>query len=329
MRDEHGIQAEGLVREFKGGIRAVDGIALQVAPGEIYGFLGPNGAGKSTTVHMLTTLLPPTAGSARVAGFDVVREGARVRAAIGAALQEAALDPLLTGREHLRLQTALHGMTKAERRPRTEALLERVGLTQAANRKVRTYSGGMKRRLDLALALVHEPSILFLDEPTTGLDPQSRNGLWAEVARLASDEGVTVFLTTQYLEEADVLADRVGIIDRGHIVAEGRPAALKAEIGRPSVEAIPCSAGDRAAVAEVLRRFGRPVPGSPKGVTVRLDGGEEALADVVRALEAESLHLDHLQLHAPTLDDVFLAKTGRSLEGAGDEAEAEPQPVSA
>ena len=329
MRDEHGIQAEGLVREFKGGIRAVDGIALQVAPGEIYGFLGPNGAGKSTTVHMLTTLLPPTAGSARVAGFDVVREGARVRAAIGAALQEAALDPLLTGREHLRLQTALHGMTKAERRPRTEALLERVGLTQAANRKVRTYSGGMKRRLDLALALVHEPSILFLDEPTTGLDPQSRNGLWAEVARLASDEGVTVFLTTQYLEEADVLADRVGIIDRGHIVAEGRPAALKAEIGRPSVEAGPCSAGDRAAVAEVLRRFGRPVPGSPKGVTVRLDGGEEALADVVRALEAESLHLDHLQLHAPTLDDVFLAKTGRSLEGAGDEAEAEPQPVSA
>ena len=329
MRDEHGIQAEGLVREFKGGIRAVDGIALQVAPGEIYGFLGPNGAGKSTTVHMLTTLLPPTAGSARVAGFDVVREGARVRAAIGAALQEAALDPLLTGREHLRLQTALHGITKAERRPRTEALLERVGLTQAANRKVRTYSGGMKRRLDLALALVHEPSILFLDEPTTGLDPQSRNGLWAEVARLASDEGVTVFLTTQYLEEADVLADRVGIIDRGHIVAEGRPAALKAEIGRPSVEAIPCSAGDRAAVAEVLRRFGRPVPGSPKGVTVRLDGGEEALADVVRALEAESLHLDHLQLHAPTLDDVFLAKTGRSLEGAGDEAEAEPQPVSA
>ncbi|MGH3024294.1 MAG: ATP-binding cassette domain-containing protein [Gaiellaceae bacterium] len=331
MRDEHGIQAEGLVREFKGGIRAVDGIALEVAPGEIYGFLGPNGAGKSTTVHMLTTLLPPTAGSARVAGFDVAHEGARVRAAIGAALQEAALDPLLTGREHLRLQTALHGMTRAQRRPRTKALLERVGLTQAADRKVRTYSGGMKRRLDLALALVHEPSILFLDEPTTGLDPQSRNALWAEVARLASDEGVTVFLTTQYLEEADVLADRIGIIDHGRIVAEGRPAALKAEIGRPSVEAVPCSSGDRTAVAEVLGRFGRPVPGSPKGVTVRLDGGEEALADVVRALEAEGLHLEHLQLHAPTLDDVFLAKTGRSLEGAGDEleAESEPEPVPA
>ena len=325
MRDAHGIQAEALVRDFKGGIRAVDAIDLEVAPGEIYGFLGPNGAGKSTTVHMLTTLLPPTSGSARVAGFDVVREGAQVRAAIGAALQEAALDPLLTGREHLRLQTALHGMPKAQRRQRSQALLERVGLTEAADRKVKTYSGGMKRRLDLALALVHEPSTLFLDEPTTGLDPQSRNALWSEVARLARD-GVTVFLTTQYLEEADVLADRVGIIDHGRIVAAGTPAALKAEIGRPSVEAIPADAADLSAVARTLLRFGAPVPGSPKGASVRLDGGEEALADVVRALDAEGLHLQHLQLHAPTLDDVFLAKTGRSLEGAGDELDAEPEP---
>jgi ABC-2 type transport system ATP-binding protein len=329
MRDEHGIQAEGLTREFKGGILAVDAIDLAVAPGEIFGFLGPNGAGKSTTVHMLTTLLPPTAGTARVAGFDVREHGEHVRAAIGAALQEAALDPLLTGREHLRLQTALHGMHRAERRRRSDALLERVGLTEAADRKVRTYSGGMKRRLDLALALVHEPSILFLDEPTTGLDPQSRNALWAEVARLARDDGVTVFLTTQYLEEADVLADRVGIIDHGHIVAEGTPVALKAEIGRPSVEAIPADPADLAAVARTLRRFGAPVPGSPKAASVRLDGGEEALADVVRAFDAEGLHLQHLQLHAPTLDDVFLAKTGRSLEGAGEEPEAEPEPVPA
>jgi ABC-2 type transport system ATP-binding protein len=278
---------------------------------------------------MLTTLLPPTAGTARVAGYDVREQGEHVRAAIGAALQEAALDPLLTGREHLRLQTALHGMPRAERRERSQALLERVGLTEAADRKVRTYSGGMKRRLDLALALVHEPRILFLDEPTTGLDPQSRNALWAEVARLARDDGVTVFLTTQYLEEADVLADRVGIIDHGHIVAEGTPVSLKAEIGRPSVEAIPAEATDLVAVSRTLARFGAPVPGSPKGASVRLDGGEEALADVVRALDAEGLHQQHLQLHAPTLDVVFLAKTGRSLEGAGGEPEAEPEPVPA
>jgi ABC-2 type transport system ATP-binding protein len=328
MRDEHGIEVEGLVREFKNGPRAVDGIDLRVAPGEIYGFLGPNGAGKSTTVHMLTTLLPPTAGRARVAGYDVVADGPKVRAAIGAALQEAALDPLLTAREHLRLQTAMHGIGREERVRRSETLLERVGLTRAADRKVRGYSGGMKRRLDLALALVHEPSILFLDEPTTGLDPQSRSALWIEVGRLAKEEGVTVFLTTQYLEEADVLADRVGIIDHGRIVAEGTPAALKAQIGRPSVEAVPADPADREAVAGTLARFGELQPGSPKGVAVRLREGDEALADIVRALDAEELRVEHLQLHAPSLDDVFLAKTGRSLEGASEE-EAEPEPVPA
>src|SRR5215218_1445552 len=235
----NGIEVEGLAREFKGGVRAVDGVDLTVEPGEIFGFLGPNGAGKSTTVLMLTTLLPPSSGTARVAGHDIVREGPAVRRAIGAALQEAALDPLLTGREHMRLQTTLQGVPKAERGPRGDALLERVGLMEAADRKVRGYSGGMKRRLDLALALVHRPRILFLDEPTTGLDPQSRSELWEEVARLAREDGVTVFLTTQYLEEADLLAHRVGIIDRGHIVAAGTPDSLKAEIGRPSVEATP------------------------------------------------------------------------------------------
>jgi ABC-2 type transport system ATP-binding protein len=192
------IETQGLVREFKKGPRAVDGIDLRVEPGEVYGFLGPNGAGKSTTVHMLTTLLPPTDGRAWVAGHDIVHDGAAVRATIGAALQEAALDPFLTGREHLRLQTALHGMTGAEARERSQQLLERVGLVQAADRRVGGYSGGMKRRLDLALALVHRPRILFLDEPTTGLDVQSRSALWAEVQRLAADRGVTVFLTTQY-----------------------------------------------------------------------------------------------------------------------------------
>src|SRR3954462_7158500 len=221
MTSDNGIEVDGLVREFKGGVRAVDGIHFRVEPGEIYGFLGPNGAGKSTTVLMLTTLLPPTAGTARVAGYDIVHEGAHVREAIGAALQEAALDPLLTRRQHLRLPTTLHGLPKRERLRRGDELLERVGLTDAADRKVGGYSGGMKRRLDLAMALVHGPAILFLDELTPGLDPQSRSALWDEVRRLADEEGVTVFLTTQYLEEADVLADRVGIIGRGRIVAEG------------------------------------------------------------------------------------------------------------
>jgi len=317
-----GIEVEGLVREFKNGPKAVDGIHLQVAPGEIYGFLGPNGAGKSTTVHMLTTLLPPTSGTARVAGYDVVSEGPQVRAAIGAALQEAALDPLLTGREHLRLQASLQALPRGERNQRADELIARVGLTHAADRKVRGYSGGMKRRLDLAMALVHSPSVLFLDEPTTGLDIQSRTALWDEVARLARDDEVTVFLTTQYLEEADVLADRVGIIDHGHIVAEGTTDELKAEVGRPTVEAIPTDPDDAARLADMLARFGDPC-GSTKGVAVRLETGEISLADVVRALDDAGIEVANLWLHQPTLDDVFLAKTGRSLEGSDDD-EAEP-----
>src|SRR2546421_2668367 len=267
------IEVEGLVMEFKKGPRAVDGIDLQVAPGEIYGFLGPNGAGKSTTVLMLTTLLPPTEGRARVAGHDIVSDGPAVRRAIGAALQEAALDPFLTGREHMRLQGGLHGLSHAERERRGDELLARVGLSEAADRKVREYSGGMKRRLDLGLALVHKPRILFLDEPTTGLDIQSRTALWEEVRRLSRADGVTVFLTTQYLEEADVLADRVGIIDHGRIVAEGTPAELTAQIGRPTVEAMPADEG----IADVLARFGEPVP-SAKGVAVRLAGDADLTA---------------------------------------------------
>src|SRR5438128_730395 len=317
--DGHAIEAERLVRVFKKGPRAVGGIDLAVAPGEIYGFLGPNGAGKSTTVHMLTTLLPPTEGTARVAGYDVVSQGPQVRASIGAALQEAALDPLLTGREHLRLQASLQALPRETRKARADELLTRVGLTEAADRKVRGYSGGMKRRLDLAMALVHSPRILFLDEPTTGLDIQSRTALWQEVGRLARDDGVTVFLTTQYLEEADVLADRVGIIDHGHIVAEGTPDELKAQIGRPTVEAIPGDGTDPGAIARILERFGEPTGGSPKGVAVRLSHGVEDLAGIVRALDADGIKVEQLQLHAPSLDDVFLAKTGRSLEGAGEE----------
>jgi ABC-2 type transport system ATP-binding protein len=323
--DRNGIEAERLVRRFKG-VDAVTGIDLNVAPAEIYGFLGPNGAGKSTTVHMLTTLLPPTSGTARVAGYDIVKQGPQVRRAIGAALQEAALDPLLTGRDHMRLQTSLHGIPRGERAARGDELLERVGLTLAADRKIRTYSGGMKRRLDLALALVHRPRLLFLDEPTTGLDPQSRSALWSEVGRLAKEEGVTVFLTTQYLEEADVLADRVGIIDHGRIVAEGTPAALKAEIGRPTVEIVPADPEQRGRLADVLRRFGELVQFSPSTVAVRCPHGEYDLAEIVRALDAEDIHAANIQLHAPSLDDVFLEKTGRTLEGAAAEAEAEARP---
>ena len=319
MTGANGIEVENLVRDYRKGPRAVDGIDLSVAPGEIYGFLGPNGAGKSTTVHVLTTLLPPTSGTARVGGYDVVKDGPKVRGLIGVALQEAALDPLLTARDHLRLQATLQGVPKGERERRADALLDRVGLADAADRKVAGYSGGMKRRLDVALALVHGPRILFLDEPTTGLDPQSRTALWEEVARLRREDGVTLFLTTQYLEEADVLADRVGIIDRGKIVAEGTPAELKAEIGRPSVHAIPRRDDDRPRIAEFLSRFGEPLDTS-RDVAVRLRNGL-GLTDIVRAVDADGVDVVDLELRAPTLDDVFLAKTGRTLEGATEEAE--------
>jgi ABC-2 type transport system ATP-binding protein len=316
---DNGIEVRELVREYKKGPRAVDGIDISVAPGEIYGFLGPNGAGKSTTVHVLTTLLPPTSGTALVAGYDVVKDGPKIRGLIGVALQEAALDPLLTARDHLRLQATLQSVPKQQRGPRAEELLHRVGLVDAADRKVAGYSGGMKRRLDLALALVHSPRILFLDEPTTGLDPQSRTDIWNEVALMRREAGVTVFLTTQYLEEADVLADRVGIIDSGKIVAEGTPAELKAEIGRPSVHAIPRSEDDRPKIAEFLAQFGEPLA-STRDVAVRLREGL-GLTDIVRAVDANGVDIADIELHAPTLDDVFLAKTGRTLEGAAEEAE--------
>jgi ABC-2 type transport system ATP-binding protein len=318
------IEVADLVKEYPGH-RAVDGINLFVNPGEIYGFLGPNGAGKSTTVHMLTTLLPVTSGSARIAGLDVMRDGARVRETIGVALQAAALDMHLNAWEHMEMQTALHGIRKSERRKIAEELLGRVDLLDAAGRLVGGYSGGMKRRLDLALALVHSPRVLFLDEPTTGLDPQSRTALWEEVARLVREEGMTVFLTTQYLEEADVMADRVGIIDHGEMVAEDTPSALKAEIGRPTVEVIPVERSDFAAASEVLTRFGELATSAHGGVAARLRPGVEDLADVIRALDQASIKVTNVQLHAPTLDDVFLIKTGRSLAGAAEEDDSGQQ----
>jgi ABC-2 type transport system ATP-binding protein len=320
----YGIAVHDLHKQFKGGPKAVDGISLAVAPGQIYGFLGPNGAGKSTTVLILTTLLPPDGGYATVQGYDVVKQGPQVRASIGAALQEAALDPMLTGREHMRLQTALQGLARSTRRARGNELLERMGLTGAADRRVGGYSGGMKRRLDLALALVHEPRVLFLDEPTTGLDPQSRADLWQEVSRLAREDGVTVFLTTQYLEEADVLADHIGIINHGRIVAEGTPDALKAEIGRPTLEVVPADPADRQRFAEVLTRFGPATStAKPNAVAVLLDEGADALASVIRGIDAAALRMDSFQVHRPTLDDVFLAKTGEAF-AEGDHGASAP-----
>jgi len=312
------IEARGLWRTFKGGVEAVRGIDLAVRRGEVFGFLGPNGAGKTTTVRMLCTLLPPTKGSATVAGVDVVSEADQVRRRIGVALQEIGLDPLQTGRELLELQCGLYGIRGADGRGRTAELLALVGLTEAAERRTKTYSGGMKRRLDLALALLHNPRILFLDEPTTGLDVQSRTALWDEVARLAREEGTTVFLTTQYLEEADVLADRVGIIDRGTIVAEGTPAQLKAQVAKPTIELVPRDAGRCGDARAALAPFGTPVAERAAGsIAVRLNSGADQLAAIVRALDGADVAVAHLALHEPTLDDVFLAKTGRSLEGAG------------
>src|SRR6478609_7896825 len=272
------IAVAGLERAF-GDVLAVQGIDLEVAEGEIYGFLGPNGAGKTTTVRMLTTLLLPTGGSARVGGHDVVKEARSVRRAIGVALQEAALDPLMTGRELIRLQATLHGIPRRDGERRADSLLERVDLGDAADRRVGTYSGGMQRRLDLAAALVHEPTVLFLDEPTTGLDPVSRKTIWEEVEKL-NREGTTVFLTTQYLEEADKLANRVGIIDEGRIVAEDTPGRLKEQIGHPHLE-IKLIDGSPEEAEEVVGRFGKPLPRKDGAVLVELEGGAVKVAPVV------------------------------------------------
>lgn len=311
------IYAENLVRRF-GPIEAVAGIDLSVAPGEIFGFLGPNGAGKSTTVRMLTTLLKPTEGIARVAGFDVVKDADSVRRAIGVALQDAAIDPLMTGRELLRLQAILHGIDKQEGEHRGKSLLETVGLTAAADRRVGTYSGGMRRRLDLALALVHEPEILFLDEPTTGLDPNSRVALWEEVRKLNIERGTTVLLTTQYMEEADQLAGRIAIIDNGKIVARGTPAELKAKVGDPTLRVALPTGTEKLPAEQVLVAFGEVLPDSADHVSIRLAGGASQVAAVARALEGAEIPVAGLELHNPSLDDVFQIATGRRLEGAHD-----------
>ncbi|WP_036725870.1 daunorubicin resistance protein DrrA family ABC transporter ATP-binding protein [Patulibacter minatonensis] len=310
------VAVRGLERAFKGGIKAVDGLDLEVREGEIYGFLGPNGAGKTTTVRMLVTLLRPTAGQALVAGHDVVTEADAVRRNIGVALQEAAIDPLMTGRELLRMQGALHGMRGGEARRRSEDLLERVGLTDAGDRRVGQYSGGMRRRLDLAMALVHRPKVLFLDEPTTGLDPTSRNALWREVRGLNAD-GTTVFLTTQYLEEAEQLADRVGIIAGGSLVAEGTPGELKARVGEPTLNVHLAEGADVPAAREALAAVGPLVENQDGGcVAIRAARGQATVPVAVRVLDDAGIAVESLEVVSPTLDDVFAAVTGSTLEGA-------------
>jgi ABC-2 type transport system ATP-binding protein len=310
------IVVAGLERAF-GEVLAVQGIDLAVEEGEIYAFLGPNGAGKTTTVRMLTTLLLPTGGSATVAGHDIVKQARAVRGTIGVALQEAALDPLMTGRELIRLQATLQGIPTAEGRRRADDLLERVDLSAAADRRVGTYSGGMQRRLDLAAALVHEPRVLFLDEPTTGLDPVSRKTIWEEV-RTLNDDGTTVFLTTQYLEEADQLADNVGIIDSGRLVAEGTPESLKAEFGHPHIQLQ--LAGSVVEAESVLAPIGRLLPPKDgKKVLVEVENGAADIPRVVRALDEAGIAVEALELVRPTLDDVFVDKTGYHLEEESEE----------
>ena len=308
------IEANQLARSF-GDTRAVDGVDLSVASGEIYGFLGPNGAGKSTMMRMLTTLLAPTGGSASVAGFDVARDAEKVRLRIGVALQDAALDGKQTGRELLDLQGRLYGLSKVERGQRLAELLQLVDIGSAIDDRISTYSGGMKRRLDLAAALVHQPEVLFLDEPTTGLDPTSRAAVWTEVRYLNQVLGMTIFLTTQYLEEADALANRVGIIAHGKLVAEGTPTELKRSIGSDVIIAR-VAAGTATEVAQVVDRLDavERVETSGDEVVMSVAHGAAAISPVAVALADAGVVVEGLTLRTPTLDDVFLHLTGGRMQ---------------
>ncbi|MBI2704407.1 MAG: ATP-binding cassette domain-containing protein [Actinobacteria bacterium] len=322
------IAASGLSRRF-GTTAAVDGLDLSVGRGEIYGFLGPNGVGKSTTVRMFCTLLAPSAGTAMVAGHDVAREPDAVRSRIGAALQEVALDPKQTGTELLRLQGRLYGFTRPEIADRLREIADLVDIGDALDRPIQTYSGGMKRRLDLAAALVYNPDVLFLDEPTTGLDPVSRRRVWEEVRRLNQQLGMTIFLTTQYLEEADTLADRVGIIDAGRLVAEGAPADLKRSVGQDVI--IVRLDGDAASAVDAVGR----VPGVTTverrhdELFVSVENGAATIGPVAVALAGTEVALRDLTLRTPTLDDVFLELTGSRIQNGDSRTDESDSPVDA
>lgn len=321
-----GVEVDELVKVYPGGTRAVDGISFRAAPGEFLGFLGPNGAGKTTTIRILATLLRPTGGRARVAGLDVVADAAAVRRRIGFATQTVTIDQMATGRENLTLIGRLHGMSGAELRPRVEELLELMGLTEAAGKLAGTYSGGMRRRLDLASALVHQPEVLFLDEPTEGLDPQSRLALWDELIRV-NREGTTMVLTTHYMEEADRLCERLAIIDHGKIVAEGTPEALKRSIGADSVTLRlipPGPAGDvhgsmlasaRSAIRQRLEGLEAisAFEDTVDGMRLSVQGADEVTPEILRRIDLDGARVFGMSMAGPSLDDVFLKHTGRRI----------------
>jgi ABC-2 type transport system ATP-binding protein len=311
--NDHEIVVEDLVKTYPGKVEAIKGINFRVEDGKIFGFLGPNGAGKSTTIKILTTLALPTSGRANVGGFDVVSQASEVRRVAGVALQDIGIDPLMKSMELLVLQGRLFGASKSDATARAHELLELVQLSDAANRRVGTYSGGMRRRLDLAMALVHQPKILFLDEPTTGLDPASRRDVWREVRRLNREMGITIFLTTQYLEEADELADTVAIIVDGKIATEGPPAELKASMGEESINLV-FETPDLAEKGQsALEQMGKRIQLDRDTVRLYLSKAAGSIPLVINTLQNAGVSPVSLTLTQPTLDDVFLQVTGQRL----------------
>ncbi|NGN64288.1 ATP-binding cassette domain-containing protein [Streptomyces sp. A7024] len=314
--DALAVDARELIKTYSGGVTALDGMSVQVAAGTVFGLLGPNGAGKSTTVKILTTLARPDSGAASVAGHDVAKKPGKVRRAIGVVSQKSGADPVATGRENLILQGRLYGLRGPELQRRADELLERFDLTDAGKRPVKGYSGGMQRRLDVALGLVHRPEVLFLDEPTTGLDPEARQAMWDEIARLAGDEGLTILLTTHYLEEADKLAERIAIVDRGRVVVEGTPDALKGELRGDAVHVElrdPVGEVDARLLTTALTEFAgvRDAAIDGRRLSARADDGAAAVPQVLAVLEREGAKVAAVTVARPSLDDVYLRYAGR------------------
>ncbi len=320
---EYAIEADGLVKTYPKGVKALDGLSFAVAPGGVFALLGPNGAGKSTAVKILTTLSAPDAGCASVAGLDVLAQPDAVRRAIGVVSQGSGVDVQATGRENLRLQGQIHGIRGRTIEERAQELLERFGLADAADRIAKGYSGGMQRRLDIAMALVHDPAVLFLDEPTTGLDPEVRAEMWSVIGRLASERGKTVLLTTHYLEEADQLADRVAIVDRGQVVVEGSPDTLKRELEGDAIH-VELDGDYNGEVSGALRALPaiREIAVEGRSLRARADDGGRAVPQVLQALEAHGVAVASVRVARPSLDDVYLKYTGRTFDAAEAEQEA-------